>query len=176
MGVMEAARRTVAEEITRVAYDPTEAPLFDGPDGRAHTAILLGVIATLETRLAAHVREGRCKKGECDPNRSGGHDAVGLMQIHVGDGGIVLTKSGYRRCGHRDASCFHDSELLRHEDLAIRIALHMVRQDGLASYCGEPTVGPVTQRRKDELAKWLDAHPPPATDDAYLSDAETASK
>jgi hypothetical protein len=176
MGVMEQARRTVTQEVIDVAYDPTEAPLFKGPDGRARTAILLGVIATLETRLAAHVRQGRCKTGECDPNGSGGHDAVGLMQIHVGEDGILLTQKGYRRCSRRDASCLHESDLIRHEEVAIRLALHMVRQSGLASYCGEPVEGPVTQRRKNVLEAWLTKHPAPVADDAYLSDTETASK
>ena len=172
---MEQARREVGAEVAQVAYDPSEPPLYKGPDGRAKTAALLGVIASLESRLASHVRAGQCLSHECDPNANGGHDATGLMQIHVGPGGILMTSLGYRRCSPREASCLHESDLLRREDVAIRLALHMIRQNGLASYCGEPVEGDVTKLRRDEAKKFLAAHPTPVLDESVLAESETAS-
>lgn len=163
------ARTEVAAELAEVAYDPFEPPLYAGAQGRAKTAVLLGVIATLETRLASHVREGHCRPGTCDHGQ-----AVGLMQIHVGPDGILLTERGYRRCGHRDpsASCLHESDLLRDERTAIRLALHMIRQSGLASYCGEAPEGEVTERRRAEVKAWLAKSPVPVADGPYMADSD----
>jgi hypothetical protein len=174
--VMEQARTEVASEVLAVAYDRNEPPLYKGPDGRARTAALLEVIATLETRIAAHIREDRCRSYECDPDGMGGHQAVSIMQIHPGKSGILLTPLGYRRCSSRDASCLHRSDLARNEEVAIRLALHMLRQDGLASYCGEPVAGEVTEKRRSETRKWLAKSPPPTLDERVLAEVETAAR
>lgn len=154
------ARAEVAGEIAEVAYDPFEPPVYGGTQARAKTAVLLGVIATLETRLAGHVRAGRCRPHECDHGA-----AVGLMQIHVGPDGIRLTELGY-------ASCLHESDILRDERTAIRLALHMIRQSGLASYCGEAPEGPVTERRRSEVKAWLAKSPVPVADGPYMADSD----
>jgi hypothetical protein len=174
--VMEKARGEVASEVMEVAYDEKEPPLYKGQDGRAKTAALLEVIATLETRIAAHIRADQCKSYECDSDGKGGHAAVGIMQIHPGTDGILLTPLGYRRCGPRDASCLHRSDLARNEGIAIRLALHMIRQNGLASYCGENPEGPVTELRRETTKKWLTKNPPPVLDEKVLAESETATR
>lgn len=45
----------IADDIAAVALDPTEDPVFDGPDGRAKTAVLLASIAAAESFLRADV-------------------------------------------------------------------------------------------------------------------------
>jgi hypothetical protein len=167
---MSQARSDVATEVIEVSYDPSEPPLYKGVDGRAKTAVLLSVIAALETRLASDVRSGHCPTGQCDHGQ-----AVGLMQVHPGEGGIKLTRLGYRRCGPRDASCLHASDLVSNEALAIRLALHMIRQNGLASYCGEVPEGAVTELRRRTARGWFTQHAPPASDESVLTESETAA-
>lgn len=68
----------IASDIVEVAMDPDEIPVFDGPDGRAETALLLASIASWESAFNQRTDEGKSiRKGDND-----GGKAVGIWQTH----------------------------------------------------------------------------------------------
>ena len=71
----------IAREVIAVASDPEEEPLFEGPDGRARTAVFLAYWASQESgEYRADVATGR---------RRGDHDrSVCLMQVQPRSGTI----------------------------------------------------------------------------------------
>jgi hypothetical protein len=71
----------IASDLAAVVYDPAEAPLFSGPDGRAKTAALLASIAAHESTFRADVEDGRA--------RGDGGTSWCFMQLHIGSGKTV---------------------------------------------------------------------------------------
>ena len=101
--------------VARVAYDPAEKPLFDGPDGRARTAALMLSVAFYESGFRRDVALGVGRFSRGDHGRS-----CTPWQFNIG-----TSKNLY---GH---TC---EELLADPDLAARDALQMMRS--AVSVCG----------------------------------------
>ena len=76
---------SIARDVLSVALDENEAPVFDGPDSRAETALLMLAVASYESSFSKRVDEG-VRRGD------NGHSYC-LMQIHVGQG---ATREGWR--------------------------------------------------------------------------------
>src|ERR1700722_15641150 len=68
----------IARDLAAVVYDPAEAPLYDGSDGRAKTALLLASIAAHESTFRKDVEDGRA--------RGDGGTSWCFMQLHIGSG------------------------------------------------------------------------------------------
>lgn len=52
---------TIAHDLAAVALDPSEKPLFDGPTGRAQTALLLAAVASMESDFRKEVDTGKLR-------------------------------------------------------------------------------------------------------------------
>lgn len=157
-------RLVVARALVDVAYDPSEPPLdsFRGPDARAMTALLLGSIAAHESGLLPRLVDGRCLPGECDHG-----DSFGLMQIKLGPHGLALIPGGgYRRCESDTVACLIGADLAGNVIGQVRVALHILRSDGLKSYTGESGSddAPAARRRMMSAQLWADRHPVPVPD------------
>lgn len=157
-------RLIVARALVDVVYDPVEPPLsmFHGKDARARTALLLGSIAAHESGLLPRLAEGRCLPGECDSGRS-----FGLAQTQLGPHGLALIPGGgYRRCTDDTVGCLTPSDLVGNVPTQLRVALHILRSDGLKSYTGEASSvdAPSARRREVAAELWSMRHPVPAKD------------
>lgn len=157
-------RLVVARALVDVAYDPAEPPLsmFHGSDARARTALLLGSIAAHESGLLPRLADGKCLPTECDSGRS-----TGLMQVQLGEHGLSLIPGGgYRRCDADTVSCLIAADLVGNVPAQIRVALHILRSDGLKSYTGEASSVDAPSARRREVAAdlWAMRHPVPAND------------
>jgi hypothetical protein len=102
--------KRIASDIEAVAYDPAEAPVVDGPDGRARTALLLASTAYDESYFRADVDDGRA--------RGDGGRSVCVMQIWV-EG---RTREGWSA-----------NELVADREKCVRAALHIMR--GSLAWC-----------------------------------------
>jgi hypothetical protein len=154
-------RTIVANALVAVAFDEAEPPLaeFTGPDARARTALLLGSIAAHESGLLPRLAAGRCLQGECDHG-----DSFGLTQVKLGPHGIALIPgAGYRRCAEDTVGCLTPAELAGDVPGQLRVALHLLRSDGLQSYTGEAgsDEAPAARRRRMSAELWALRHPPP---------------
>jgi hypothetical protein len=155
-------RSVVAAALVEVAFDPAEPPLpmfGNASEARARTALLLGSIAAHESRLLPRLAAGRCLRGECDNG-----DSFGLTQIKLGPHGIALIPgAGYRRCTEDTVGCLTPAELAGDVVGQLRAALHVLRNDGLASYTGEAGSddAPAARRRRMAAELWALRHPPP---------------
>ena len=143
---------SIARDVASVVLDEAEPPLFDGPDARAQTALLMLSVASFESAYRVKVDEG----GHRGDN---GHSYC-LMQIHVGDG---KTREGWS-----------GSELLQTRTLCFRAALHLLHasfnacrafplEDRLGAYAtGHCFLGANVSRSRLGRARtyWL-AHAPP---------------
>jgi hypothetical protein len=97
--------RRIATDIVAVAFDPREAPLFDGPDGRVKTAVVLAAIASMESGLARRIDDGSVR---------GDHGvAWGLFQVH---------------CFGKVAEGWSCRDLVDDREKGVRVALRMARQ------------------------------------------------
>jgi hypothetical protein len=95
---------SIAHAAVEVALDPSEEPLFDGPDGRAQTALFMLSIASFESSYRKTVDLGF---GRGDH----GHSYC-LMQIRVGEG---TTREGWT-----------GRQLVTDRSLCFRAALHIL--------------------------------------------------
>jgi hypothetical protein len=143
---------SIARDVASVVMDDAEAPLFDGPDARAETALFMLSVASFESAYRVKVDEG--------DHRGDNGRSYCLMQIHVGDG---KTREGWS-----------GSELVTHRPLCFRAALHLLRasfnacrafplEDRLGAYAtGHCFLGAKVSRSRLGRARtyWL-AHPPP---------------
>jgi hypothetical protein len=143
---------SIARDAATVALDPDEAPLFDGPDGRTRTALLMLSVASFESGYRKRVDEGR---GRGDNGRS-----FCLMQIRVGTG---ATKEGWT-----------GPDLVEDRTRCFRAALHILRksfgichslpvEDRLSAYAsGSCGLGTEASRRRVNRARdWIARHEPP---------------
>lgn len=164
-------RVLVARSLVEIAYSPDEPPLpmfARANDARARTALLLGSIAAHESGLLPRLAAGRCLPGECDGGRS-----FGLGQTQLGPHGLALIPGGgYRRCDADTVACLTPAELVDDVPGQLRVALHILRSDGLRSYCGEISSvdAPSARRREMSAQIWYERHPPPAIDLAAMAD------
>jgi hypothetical protein len=95
---------SIAHDAAAVALDPSEEPLFAGPDGRTQTALFMLSIASFESDYKRTVDQGI---GRGDHGRS-----YCLMQIRVGDG---TTREGWT-----------GRQLVTDRKLCFRAALHIL--------------------------------------------------
>lgn len=142
-GDVLAAKHAIAQEI--VCSDPAEPAVFGSHD---RDAVMLASIARFESHLTSWVEDGSCNDpawraahpktmavGDCD----GGH-AWSVYQIHVDEmGGIALVGTGWvgARYAPPGATIVHGKDLVDDPVLAARVALHMLRQNGIVGYTGE---------------------------------------
>jgi hypothetical protein len=148
----QARYESIARDVVSVAFDESEAPLFDGPDGRTQTALLMLSVASYESGYRKKVDDGR---------RLGDHGrSYCLMQIRVGQG---ATREGWS--GH---------ELIDDRQRCFRAALHMLRasfsacralpmEDRLTAYatghCFADAM--ISRSRVGRARAWREAHAPP---------------
>jgi hypothetical protein len=100
----------IARDIAAVALDPSEPPLFGGPQGRAQTGLLLASVAFYESGgYRRDVDLGIGKKARGDSGRS-----WCLMQINIGDGATVEHWTG--------------RDLVEDRQKCLRVGLRRMRQ------------------------------------------------
>ena len=102
---VRARYESIAHDISSIALDESEAPLFDGPNARAETALLMLSVASFESSFRKTVDDGI---GRGDGGRS-----YCLMQIRVGHG---VTREGWT-----------GAQLIEDRKRCFRAALHMLR-------------------------------------------------
>jgi hypothetical protein len=102
---VQARYERIARDLSAVVLDESEAPLFDGPDARARTAMLMLSVASFESSFRKTVDDG-IRRGD-------GGRSYCLMQIRVGQG---VTREGWS-----------GPQLLEDRKRCFRAALHMLR-------------------------------------------------
>ena len=106
----------IAQNVIEVVLDPSELPLFKGPNGRVKTVLQVLAIASFESNFREDIGNGRTRGKAGD---------TCWMQIVIPEGKrIVLTKDKYQ---------WSRTEGITAEDLAdsktcFRVALHMMRE------------------------------------------------
>lgn len=174
----------IARAARDVAFDPKEAPLFPGADGRSRTMSVLLAIASLESGGFQRNVDLGIGDGVGDGGRS-----WCLMQIRLSELSQSTKRTWYRvslderhySYVYGGASGWGGEDLVADRSKCFRAGLHMVRKsfdimasspvkDRLAVYAsGKPTTGFLaSQRRMSKALEWLDAVPPPQTDAAVL--------
>lgn len=138
----------IAQDIAKVALDPEEAPLFEGPQGRAQTALLIASIASFESFFRFDVDSGKVQgdhgKSWC------------LMQVQVHG----KTAEGWR-----------GTDLVGDRQKCLKAGLHIMRGsfqwcrglkliDRLAGYTtGTCKEEPYAQQRMRRALVWWKDHP-----------------
>jgi hypothetical protein len=98
---------SIAEDISAVAMDENEPPLFKGPAAREATAILLSAVAWHESGFRKDVDICKGIRSKGDKGRS-----VGLLQVMKG----------------RNYEGHSATEICQNRRLAIRLGLHVLRR------------------------------------------------
>lgn len=153
----EAAAReryaSIAFDMAEAALDPAEKPLFDGPTGRAQTALLMASVASVESGFRRDVDTGALKG---DHGRS-----YCIFQVQVRG---------------RTAEMWTGEELVRDRKRCVRAGLHKMQEsfttcralpvtDRLALYTtGRCSHEPGAEWRVKRAMGWWKAHPLPATE------------
>jgi hypothetical protein len=169
-----------------VAFDPSEPPLFSGPQGRYRTMALMLAVADFESGFRKDVDTGVGSNAKGD-----GGQSWCLEQVRLGaaSGGRTYTRVVLNDRGISfvfDGTGIGGEDLVSDRKKCLRVALHMMRMSFDA--CQGAVEGKLSQyasgscdrgweassRRVKKAAKWLAAQPPPS-DDAALS-AEFAPK
>jgi len=166
-----ARREAIARDAVAVAFDPAEAPVFDGPTARADTALLMMAIARFESGYDLLVDDGRVV---------GPMGESCVMQVMVDaaykKGVGMITREGWTA-----------RELVLDRQKCMRAALHklqvsrsictdakhpqnashkaLVGADAFGLYVGTRCVeGSVYAAHRYDLArKWAAGHPAPST-------------
>ena len=102
---VQARYESIAHDLSSVVLDGSEAPIFDGPNARAETALLMLSVASFESSFRKTVDDG--------VHRGDGGRSYCLMQIRVGHG---VTREGWT-----------GSQLIEDRTRCFRAALHMLR-------------------------------------------------
>lgn len=145
----------LAADLVAVAFDPDEAPVYQGEGARERTVLLLASIAANESRYDAAIASGHCPVGKCDHGA-----ATGLFQIHAGRYGVALIGGQASVCRERSDGCFTANMLARDPRLQVRVALHILRTQGLAGFCGERGgEGAHARARRVPAEAWYRDHP-----------------
>lgn len=173
----------IARAARDVAFDPAEAPVFPGPDGRSRTMAVLLAIASVESG-------GFQKKvdfGVGDGVGDGGKSWC-LMQVRLNKLGAdkktsyrVVLDGKYWAYGYDTSVGWGGEDLVSDRSKCFRAGLHMVRksfdvmsyaplEDRLSVYAsGKNTLGGTASRRRmGKATDWLKASPPPAADSAVM--------
>lgn len=176
----------VAAAAAAVAYDPSEPPLFGGPDGRARTLALMLAVADSESGFRKDVDLG---SGEASRGDHG--ESWCLMQIRLSpavDGStrrrIVMDGDAWTLS---DSGGWTGQDLVRDRTKCFRAGLHMMRvsmrackglslEDRLSLYTsGNCQDGRASSRnRMVKAMRWLRKSPPPYRDDAVVASSRTS--
>lgn len=127
----EARYESIAKDIAAVVYDPSEAPLFKGPDGRIKTAAVILSIMTHESGFRKDVDLG---KGGLSKGDSG--QSWCLMQVRLGaaSGGktwqrIILDDAdGTFHFAFDGKTGLGGEDLVRDRKNCVRAGLHIMRR------------------------------------------------
>lgn len=151
---VQARYQQIAEDVAAVAFDDAERPLFDGPDGRVQTALMMLSVASLESAYRKSVDDGAFRG---DHGRS-----FCLMQIRVGQG---TTREGWT-----------GPELVENRQRCFRAGLHILRgsfaachnlpfDDRLSAYATGRCFADarVSRQRVSRARLWWEGHAPPKT-------------
>ncbi len=143
---------SIARDAATVVLDENETPVFDGPDRRTETALLMLSVASYESSFSKRVDDG-IRRG--DHGRS-----YCLMQIRVGDG---ATREGWG-----------GARLIEDRKLCFRAALHILQasfaacrklpiDDRLSAYASGHCYadGKISRSRVWRARSWWQAHAPP---------------
>lgn len=144
---------SIARAAASVAFDPSEEPLFVGPDARIQTALFMLSIASFESSYQRTVDLGA---GRGDHGRS-----YCLMQIRVGDG---TTHEGWT-----------GRQLVTDRTLCFRAALHILHgsfnvcrnlpvEDRMSAYATGRCIenAEISRSRVGRARRWWAHHAPPA--------------
>lgn len=143
---------SIASDVASVALDEDESPLFDGPDARTETAVLMLAVASYESSFSRKVDEGI---------RRGDHGySYCLMQIHIGPG---ATREGWS-----------GRQLIEDRKLCFRAALHILQasfaacrrlpvDDRLSAYASGHCFADarISRSRVGRARSWWESHAPP---------------
>src|SRR5579864_9391680 len=144
--------QSIARDVAAVALDDNETPLFEGPEGRTETALLMLAVASYESSFSKRVDDGI---------RRGDHGySYCLMQIHVGLG---ATREGWS-----------GRQLIDDRKLCFRAALHILQasftacrnlpvDDRLSAYASGHCFSEarVSRSRVGRARAWWESHAPP---------------
>jgi hypothetical protein len=149
---VRARYEAIARDLSSVVLDESEAPLFDGPNARAKTAMLMLSVASFESAFRKAVDDG--------VQRGDGGRSYCLMQMRVGTG---VTREGWS-----------GPQLIQDRRRCFRAALHMLRssfmmchsypvEDRIAVYATGHCMldAPISRSRVQRALRWWDAHTPP---------------
>ncbi len=172
----------IARDVIAVTYDPSEAPLFPGPYGRAKTAATILSMSDFESGYRKDV-----DTGEGEDARGDGGKSWCLMQIQLGVAVHGRTAIRIKTDGPYFAWTTNRSEgwggedLVRDRQSCFRAALHIIRQsfavcsslplnEKLSMYAsGNCTDGRTASRiRMDQAIRWLAQVAPPLNDKQTL--------
>lgn len=155
-------RRSMLRDIADVAYDGAEAPLFDGPRGRARTALLLGAVASFESQYREDVDDGR---------KRGNLGEVCILQV-------LLPSPRHRIVMRGDTYAYSTEEGWSYADLVgdrqkcVRAALRKMRESlrachDLSLYTGGRCdhEEPKAKHRQWRAEGWWRKNPSPLSDD-----------
>jgi len=152
----------IARAVVEVAYDPTEAALFGGKQGRARTAMLLASVAFFESgyRRDVDLGVGRWARGDSGASHC-------LMQVNIGK--------------NKTAEGWNGPELVASRDKCFRAGLHVLAAsmracrslpavDRLAAYVSGRCVPglPGARSRMEFAMRSFAQRPPPGLDDQVI--------
>jgi hypothetical protein len=143
---------SIARDVAGVALDENESPVFDGPDSRTETALLMLAVASYESSFSKRVDDGI---------RRGDHGlSYCLMQIRVG---TRATREGWS-----------GPQLIEDRKLCFRAALHLLQasftacrrlplDDRLSAYASGHCFADakISRSRLGRARAWWESHEPP---------------
>jgi len=169
---------TIAWAALDVAYDPAEAPLFEGPHGRSKTALQILAISGFESSFRQDVQLGT-KRGKAG-------DACDMQVIIPKARHLRLTASTYEWVSTREPGLSAEDLVGPDPRLCFRVGLHLVRESfhichDLSMYtsgkCDKNEVK--AQHRLQRAKRHYELHPAPVLDNDVLKmpfeDSKTAS-
>jgi hypothetical protein len=174
----------IAQDAFAVAYDPAEAPLFSGPNGRAKTMATLLAIASWESGFRKDVDTGSGPAAQGDGGRS-----WCLVQIQLSKASPSTKKTSMRvvmdgdgwKYAYDGSTGWGGEDLVQDRQKCFRAGLHMARvsfkacsylpvAERLSVYASGNCQGgrQASALRMNRAISWLSQAPAPA-DDATLA-------
>jgi hypothetical protein len=142
----------IARDAASVALDDHEPPLFEGPMGRAETALLMLSVASYESSFSAKIDDG---------TRRGDHGrSYCLMQIRIGQGETHEGWSGPQLIADR-TRCFRAALHILRTSFAVCRRLRV--DDRLSAYATGHCFAnaTVSRSRVGRARAWWESHRPP---------------
>lgn len=174
---------SIAEDALKIAFDPSEPPLFKGDQARYKTFALLLSVADSESgyRKDVDIGHGAASKGD-----SGQSWCLEQVRLGVATNGKTSTRirlipgGGIEYTG--DKSAYGGEDLVSDRKKCFRVALHIMRMS--FDQCkDQPIEGKLSMytsgfcdrgydasaRRVKKAIKWLNSNPPPSNDEYLMS-------